>query len=96
MGMLLLVLIGSTACQTRSLEPFEDKVAREAILTVLPEAPSLPNFPSLGWTYIDGLYGLSESDVDLLLDYMENDLPEFAFDYRLWLEQLNIVLNKLI
>jgi len=37
-----------------------------------PEAPTIPAFPTLNWTYQNGLYCISETDADKLLDYGEN------------------------
>ena len=94
MVMCLLVLIGSTACRTSVVDT--EKESRQIIASMLPKAPELPSFPTLYWTYKDGLYGLSESDVDLLLDFGENSLAEFAFDYSAWQSQVEVIINKLI
>lgn len=90
----MLISIGSTSCRTSISET--DTEARQLIVSMLPEAPVFPVFPSLSWTYKDGLYGLSETDVDLLLDYVENSLAEFLFDYTAWKSQVDIVLESLI
>lgn len=63
---------------------------------MLPKAPELPQFPQLYWTYQDGLYGLSEADVDVLLDFVENSLSEFSFDFKAWQDQVNIIIGNLI
>lgn len=85
-----------TSCQTRTrVELRDDADYRKALIAALPDPPQLPRFPELHWTYKDGLYGLSESDADILLDFMENSLCEFSFDYMKWLEELDIILNKI-
>lgn len=89
---MILVLIVSTSCQTNAA----DRQSRELIASFLPKAPELPQFPSLYWTYKNGLYGLSEADVDVLLDFVENSLAEFSFDYMAWQDQVNIIIEKLI
>ena len=33
-------------------------------------------------------------DADLLLDFVENSLAEFSFDYEKWLEEVDIILKK--
>ena len=90
----MLISIGSTSCQTNISDTNTE--ARLHIASMLPEAPVLPVFPNLSWTYQDGLYGLSEADVDLLLDYMENSLPQFSFDFKAWQDQVNIIIESLI
>ena len=93
---LILVLTASTSCQTRTrVELVDDADFRKALISALPEPPQLPQFPVLHWTYKDGLYGLSESDADKLLDFVENSYMEFSFDYAKWKEQLDIILKKI-
>jgi hypothetical protein len=60
-----------------------------------PEAPVLPDFPALSWSYTDGLYGISEADADALLDYGENTLPLFAHHYDQYLRQIRLILDAL-
>ena len=89
-----LVLIGSTSCRTSVVDINTE--ARQTIASMLPDAPVLPVFPTLSWTYKDGLYGLCESDVDSLLDYVENSLREFDFDFNAWQDQVHIIIERLI
>jgi len=60
-----------------------------------PEAPTIPTFPTLNWTYRDGLYGIPEADADALLDYGENELPLFAHHYDQYLRQMRLILDAL-
>lgn len=97
---LILVLTASilTACktvETVAVKP-DETMAREALVALLPDPPEVPELPALHWSYKDGLYGLSEEDVDRFLNFKENTLPGFAFDYRAWIEEVEVVLKKLI
>lgn len=60
-----------------------------------PEAPTIPVFPTLNWTYSDGLYCIAEADADKLLDYGENELPLFAHRYEQYLRQIGLILEAL-
>jgi hypothetical protein len=60
-----------------------------------PEAPTIPVFPTLKWTYQNGLYCISETDADKLLDYGENELPLFAHRYEQYLRQIGLILDAL-
>ena len=85
-----------SGCKTAKVaEKPDETTAREILVAMLPESPEPPEFPSLRWTYKDGLYGLEESDVDKLLDFKENTLPAFSGAYLDWLAQLRIVLREL-
>ena len=97
---LTLALIVSilTACrtvETVAVKP-DETTAREAMVALLPDPPEVPELPALHWSYKDGLYGLSEEDVDRFLNFKENTLPGFVFDYRAWIEEVQVVLNNLI
>jgi hypothetical protein len=88
-------LIVSTSCQTRTrVELIDDADYRRALIAALPDPPQVPAFPVLHWTYKDGLYGLSEQDADILLNFVENSYSEFSYDYQKWLEELDIILKK--
>ena len=95
-----LVLIVSILTGCRTVETVAEKVdettARETLVMMLPNPPTAPELPSLQWSYKDGLYGLEESDVDKLLDFKENTLPGFVFDYRAWIKEVYVVLKNLI
>jgi hypothetical protein len=60
-----------------------------------PEAPIIPAFPGLTWSYGNGLYCITEDDADRLLDYGENELPLFAHRYEQYLRQINLILDTL-
>jgi hypothetical protein len=60
-----------------------------------PEAPAIPTFPTLNWTYENGLYCIAEADADALLDYGENELPLFAHRYGQYLRQMRLILDAL-
>jgi len=60
-----------------------------------PEAPPLPVFPPLSWSYENGLYCIAEADADALLDYGENTLPLFAHRYDQYLRQMRLILDAL-
>lgn len=60
-----------------------------------PEAPTIPAFPTLSWTYENGLYCITEADTDKLLDYGENELPLFAHRYKQYLNQIGLILDAL-
>ena len=94
--LVLTVSILSGCKTTKVAEKPDETTAREILVAMLPEAPEAPEFPSLRWTYKDGLYSLEESDVDKLLDFKENALPGFVFDYRAWIEEVQVVLKNLI
>ena len=59
------------------------------------EAPDIPPFPTLSWSYENGLYCISEEDADALLDYGENALPLFAHRYGQYQRQMRIILEAL-
>ena len=97
---LLLVLSVSipTACktvETIAVKP-DETTARETLVMMLPDPPEVPELPALRWSYKDGLYSLTEEDVDKWLNYKENTLPGFVFDYRAWIEEVKVVMNNLI
>ena len=89
-------MLVSTSCKTTKHEQIDESDAREAIASMLPSAPEIPNFPTLHWSYNEGLYSITETDADLLLDYMENTLPAFAFDFKAWQKQVYIVIKSLL
>ena len=60
---------------------------------MIPELPALPDFPDLLWFYKDGFYCLDEQNVDLLLDYRDNQIPLYEFQMEQYQEQLQIVLD---
>lgn len=62
---------------------------------MVPELPEIPSWPKLNWIYQNGMYCLSESDADLVLNYMENDISQYRFGMEKYKEQLQIVLDSL-
>jgi hypothetical protein len=84
-------LIASTGCTTTEV-PQETGTYREIILGMVPELPDVPTFPTLHWTYSDGLYSLDEENVDRLLDYGENQLPHFRWELEQYERKLSAVL----
>lgn len=60
-----------------------------------PEGPTIPAFPTLNWTYENGLYCIPEADADALLDYGENALVLFAHRYGQYQRQIRIILDAL-
>lgn len=92
--MLLLALTVSTACTSIPNEPADDPY-REILVSMAPEAPTIPVFPTLSWTYENGLYCMAEADADALLDYGENELPLFAHRYGQYQRQMRLILDAL-
>lgn len=60
-----------------------------------PEAPAIPTFPELDWSYGNGLYCINEEDADALLDYGENALPLFTHRYDQYVRQIRLILDAL-
>lgn len=63
---------------------------------MVPQLPVLPKFPKLTWSYQNGLYCLSETDADRLLDYKENSIPLYEFQIQQYREQLKTVLDGIV
>jgi len=68
---------------------------RQALVSMAPEAPDIPAFPTLSWSYADGRYCITEEDADALLDYGENELPLFAHRYGQYVRQMHLILDAL-
>lgn len=92
---LLAVLIVSTSC-TSVPTVEENDPYRQVLVSMAPEAPTIPVFPTLNWTYQNGLYCIAEADADKLLDYGENALPLFAHRYSQYLRQMHLILDELV
>ena len=69
---------------------------RQILVSMAPEAPTIPVFPTLNWIYENGLYCIAEADADALLDYGENALPLFAHRYSQYLRQMRLILDELV
>lgn len=73
----------------------ENDPYRQILVSMAPEAPPIPVFPTLNWSYENGLYCIAEADADALLDYGENALPLFAHHYDQYLRLINLILDAL-
>jgi len=73
----------------------ENDPYRRVLFSMAPEAPDIPVFPKLNWSYEDGRYCITEEDADALLDYGENALPLFAHRYGQYQRQMRIILDAL-
>jgi hypothetical protein len=92
---LLPVLTVLTSCtSTEPIEP-ERPDYREVLKAMIPTLPEIPSMPELTWTFKDGLYCITESDADKLLDYGENRITLFRYEIDLYKRQLDIVLKQL-
>ena len=91
---LLAVLIVSIGCTSTPTVEVSDPY-RQTLVSMAPEGPTIPAFPTLNWTYQNGLYCISETDADKLLDYGENALPLFAHHYDQYLRQMRLILDAL-
>ena len=74
----------------------ENDPYRQVLVSMAPEAPPIPVFPALSWSYKNGLYCIAEADADALLDYGENALPLFAHRYSQYLRQMRLILDELV
>ena len=87
----MIVLIGCTSVPTvKENDPY-----RQILVSMAPEAPDIPAFPRLSWSYADGRYCITEEDADALLDYGENELPLFAHRYGQYVRQMHLILDAL-
>ena len=73
-----------------------DRAAREILVSRISEMPEIPQWPDVRWFFEDGKYCLTETDVDLVLDYLENEMPRYRFEVRQYEEQLRIVLDGIM
>ncbi len=93
MVMLILVLsVLTTSCRS-SEQVVEDTAYQDALRNMVPALPDVPELPILNWQYKDGLYCVSETDVDLFLDYKENTLPRFRWEMDQYRRKLETVLE---
>lgn len=60
---------------------------------MIPDAPVVPSFPELKWSYDDGRYWIGEDDVDRLLDYVENDMRLFKRHLEVYVRSVEIVVG---
>lgn len=93
MVIVLLALIALTGCRTLVRT---DKAALQVLVSQVPDLPDTPEWPSVTWSYSDGRYYLLEGDVDKVLDYLENQIPQYKFEIGQYEEQLQIVLDGIL
>lgn len=91
---LLSVLIVLTACKTTEPETPKEEV-KPIIVGMIPELPELPDWPKLEWHYIDGWYCIDEADADQLLDYWENQIPNYLYELEQYQKKLAVVITAL-
>jgi hypothetical protein len=72
-----------------------DDPYREILVSMAPQAPLMPVFPALAWSYENGLYCITEEDADKLLDYGENELPLFSLRYDQYRRRMGLILDAL-
>lgn len=89
----LLALIALTGCKTPAADPEIDTSG--IIKAMMPEHPDLPEWPQLSWSYQDGRYSLDEADVDKILDYWENRIPQYRHDVQIYLDTVNVIIEHL-
>ncbi len=68
---------------------------RQVLVSMAPKVPAIPTFPTLDWSYENGLYCLPETDADKLLDYGENALPLFAHLLDQYTRQMLLILESM-
>lgn len=90
---LIPVLSVLTACQTQ--KAVLDTSYEQTLVSMVPELPEFPSWPKVDWIYQNGMYCLTESDADLVLNYIENDVSQYRFGINQYREQLQIVLDAL-
>lgn len=99
--MLMLALSALIACTSTNRASNTEEVSKDwslyvkTILSDFPHLPEVPSFPELNWTYQDGLYGISEEDVDKLLNYAENTIPLFKHNLETYEEKVNVIIKAL-
>lgn len=68
----------------------------EILASEVPDLPRIPEWPDVRWSYRDGMYCLSEEDVDRVLDYLENAMPLYRFEMERYGRQLETVLGGML
>lgn len=87
-----------SSCATKTVvkaEEIDRGVANKLLLSFIPEAPEVPVFPDLDWSYSEGLYSLREEDVDRLLVFKIKDLPAFGIEFQAWKESVLAIIDHL-
>lgn len=84
-------LIGCTTAQTvTSEDPYIS-----ILIDMVPDAPEVPEFPALEWSYSNNAYSITEDDADKLLDYGENELPLFRYQFDQFKRQVLLIFEAL-
>ena len=89
----LVVLTVCAGCKHTESTPLEDR--HEILLGLMPDMPTLPEWPKLDWQYIDGWYCLSEADVDRVLDYWENQIPAYKYELEKYQKKMTVIITAL-
>ena len=59
---------------------------------MIPDLPELPPFPELHWVLEEnGRYSISEEDANRLLDYRDNELPQYRFEIERYQKEIQII-----
>lgn len=93
LAILLVVLIGSTSCKSTQTDPLEDR--QEILVGMLPDLPELPEWPKLNWQFFDGMYAISEADADKILNYWENEIPNYKYELEKYQKKLDAVIASM-
>ncbi len=91
--LVLIVSTGCTSCESVG-QDHVDETYREVLFGMLPDLPVVPSFPELHWQYEDGRYWIGESDVDRLLNYVENDMTRFKWELGVYSKSFEIVMSE--
>ena len=73
-----------------------EQEAKQILANEIPTLPSIPSWPNVSWFYEDGKYSLNESDVDKVLNYLENEMPLYEFEINRFEEEILIIINGLL
>lgn len=94
---LALIVLTMAGCKTTKeivpVDPGEDY--REAVAALLPDPPVIPEFPQLKWAYSEGRYSIDEADVDKLLDFRDNALPQYRYEVEVYTAQVDAIIKGL-
>ncbi len=85
----------SVSCRTTPHKEEVDESIKVALVALMPEPPTLPTFPKLGWVYEDGKYCLSEADVDKLLFHVETELETFKIRLQIYDTEVRRIVDAL-
>lgn len=94
--MICLTILPLVSCKTVvKAEEVDREAANKLLLSFISEAPEVPVFPDLDWSYSERLYSLREEDVDRLLVFKVKDLPAFEIEFQAWKESVLAIIKKL-